>query len=94
MENKNIFGQMTEDDFYNAITNPLFWFMDLENRASDDKEELKAQADSFREVFRKRYYEEFHNGNYEQLFIYFAFGFDAAMKVVDRIINGRGADNE
>ena len=78
---------MSEDDFYNMITNPVFHFMEMENRAGDDPEGQKAKFDGYRAAFRERYSEKVHGTEFETLFCFFAAGFDAALNMANNIIS-------
>ena len=95
MENKNIFDQMAEDEFFEMITNPLFYFIDLLNKAEEDPEKYRKENEELRGAFRQKFEEELHGSGLENLYCFYALGFNRAAGIAMALLKGeRGADNE
>ena len=95
MENKNIFDQMTEEEFFEAITNPLFYFIDLLHKAEEDPEKYRKENEELRGAFRQKFRESLHGSGLEDLYCFYALGFNRAAGIARALLEAEGgADNE
>lgn len=94
-EEKKMWDEMDEEEFFEMITNPLFYFIDLLHKAEEDPEKYRKENEELRGAFRQKFRESLHESGLEDLYCFYALGFNRAAGIAMTFLKKeRGADHE